>query len=253
MEIRQKYLPIPSERRSGIAIQKITYIVCHDTGNDGATAIQNVNYYIKSANDIQASAHAFVDDLGVIECIPNHEKSWHVRYNAGIAPNLIGNFANDHSIGIELCYSTRGNFDSLRAYQNYVTYIAGLMKTYNLKSSDLYQHAQLDPTRRTDPINAFSKINKTWDNFLQDIEVELQTKQINKNMQTILRVLSIVALETQTQIFYVVDIVIDGETEQDTFGSWIVEGHGFDIPKAVEYAKTKCPETTEVVTYVVEK
>src|ERR1035437_8792696 len=103
MQITQKYIPINTLRRGGEAIEKVTYIVCHDTANDGATALDNVNYYIKSADDIQASAHAFVDADGVIECIPLTEKAWHVRYNAGIAPNLYGNFANDHAIGVELC------------------------------------------------------------------------------------------------------------------------------------------------------
>ena len=186
MEIKQKLIPIGTERRSGVVLGKVTYIVCHDTANDGATALDNVNYYIKSANDIQASAHAFVDDLGVLECIPLTEKAWHVRYNAGIAPNLIGNYANDHAIGVELCYTTRGNFDALGAYKNYVTYIALLLKEYNLTADNLVAHGTLDPTRRTDPFNAFGKLGKTWDNFISDIKVELQTTTINlnKNMNT---------------------------------------------------------------------
>lgn len=177
MQIIQKYIPINTQRRSGQKLGSVLYITAHDTANDGATAQENVDYYIKSCNDLQASAHAFVDDLGVIECVPLDEKAWHVRYNAGIAPNLPPTLANDHSIGIELCYTTRGNFDALRAYENYVTYIAGLMKTYNLKITDLVAHGTLDPTRRTDPFNALGKLGKTWDNLISDIGRALPTNQ----------------------------------------------------------------------------
>lgn len=179
MNIKQKYLPVPSQRRSGEKIEEITYLVCHDTGSNGSTAEENVDWYIKSANDLQASAHAFVDDQGVIECIPLSEKAWHVRYNAGIAPNLQGNFANDHAIGIELCYSTRGNFDTHGAYKNYCEYIASLCHAYSLDMTKLVQHTELDPTRRTDPLNAFKTIGKTWEQFLEDIRSILQTKSIH--------------------------------------------------------------------------
>lgn len=176
--ITQKYLPIPSQRRSGIPISTIKYIVCHDTGNDGSTALGNVNYYIQSAQLEQASAHAFVDDKGVIECIPLTEKAWHVRYNAGIAPNIDGSFANDHAIGVELCFSSHNSFDSQQAYTNYCEYIADLIKKFNLSADNLVSHATLDPSRRTDPINAFSKIGKRWEMFLADIR-SILTKEIN--------------------------------------------------------------------------
>jgi N-acetylmuramoyl-L-alanine amidase CwlA len=179
MIITEKLLPVPSQRRSGEAIEKVTYIVCHDTANDGATALQNVNYFIQSANGTdQASAHAFVDDQGVIIDLLLSEKAWHVRYNAGIAPNIAGNFANDHAIGVELCYSTKGVFSTLKAYQNYCTYIVSLMQEYKLDTTKLIQHAELDPTRRTDPINAFSTIGKTWAMFLEDISALIN---VNKN------------------------------------------------------------------------
>lgn len=179
MQITQKYLPIPSNRRSGEKILDIKYIVCHDTGNDGSTALGNVNYYIQSASAEQASAHTFVDDQGAIECIPLTEKAWHVRYNAGIAPNIDGSFANDHAIGVELCFSTYGIFDSKKAYENYCEYIGGLLIQYGLDTTKLVQHAQLDPSRRTDPFNAFSKIGKTWDMFLKDVQSIISSKQIH--------------------------------------------------------------------------
>lgn len=179
MQVTQKYLPVPSQRRSGEAIIGVKYIVAHDTANDGSTALQNVNYYINSADDMQASAHAFADDTGVIECVPLTEKAWHVRYNAGIAPNVAGSFANDYAIGVELCYSTRGKFDTQKAYQNYVTYIAQLCFKYKLNPNiNIVAHGTLDPVNRTDPFNAFGKIGKTWTLFIADVYYTLSALTI---------------------------------------------------------------------------
>ena len=185
--ITAKYIPKGTKRRSGILNKGIRFIVCHDTGNDGSTALQNVDYYIKSANEVQASAHAFVDDFGVIECIPTSEKAWHVRYSATQDNDLYKGDANDFALGIELCFTTRGNFDSKKAYENYVEYMRDLCEKYSLDpTKHLVAHATLDPTRRTDPLNAFSKIGKTWENFIEDVsgkkvdrKLELLDKAIN--------------------------------------------------------------------------
>ncbi len=166
----QKLLPVPSLRRSGQKILGVKFIVAHDTANDGASAMQNVDYYIKSANLEEASAHAFVDDKGVIECIPLTEKAWHVRRNVPNDNLIYGVDANDYAIGVELCYSTKGLFSSIIAYNNYVTYIKGLCTKYNINpATGVVGHYKLDPDRRTDPINAFSKIGKTWEDFIKDL------------------------------------------------------------------------------------
>jgi N-acetylmuramoyl-L-alanine amidase CwlA len=168
--ITQKLLPVPSQRRSGLKLDAVKFIVCHDTANDGATALNNVNYYIQSANDMQASAHAFVDANGVIECIPLTEKAWHVNYGTTVDNKMFGFDANDDALAVELCYSTKGLFDSKKAYNNYVEYIRGLCQKYGLDPrTKLVAHGTLDPARRSDPFNAFSKIGKTWQNFIDDV------------------------------------------------------------------------------------
>lgn len=172
LTIIQKYLPSPSLRRSGLPISPagIRFIVCHDTANDGTSALTNVNYYIQSANEMQASAHSFVDASGVIECIPQTEKAWHVQYGVPVDNKMFGFDANDDAVGVELCYSTKGLFDSKMAYQNYVDYIRSLCVKYNLDPrTKLVAHGTLDPARRTDPFNAFGKIGKTWQDFIEDV------------------------------------------------------------------------------------
>lgn len=187
MQIIQKLIPVGTLRRSGQAIKGVKFIVAHDTGNDNSTAQNNVDYYIKSANEMSASAHVFVDDKGAIWCVPETEKAWHVRYNVPLDNQIFGGDANDYAIGVELCYSTRGAFDSRKAYENYCDLIADLCKKYHLDPHQhIIGHYKLDPTRKTDPINAFSKIGKTWDNFIADVSSriggeELVTIQVPKS------------------------------------------------------------------------
>jgi len=86
-EITKQYLTNNTKRRPGLAIHpSVKFIVAHDTGNFGSTAKNNVDYYQRTNNESQASAHIFVDDKQIIECIPSittdkPEKAWHVRYN----------------------------------------------------------------------------------------------------------------------------------------------------------------------------
>lgn len=191
-----KLIPTGTMRRSGKKIDPIKYIVCHDTGNSGSTAMQNVDYMIKSADEMSASAHYFVDDQYAINCIPETEKAWHVRYNAGIAPNVKGSYANDCSISVELCYG--GKIDNQTAYKNYVSLVQDICNRYALTTKALFTHKQLDPTRRTDPENALVLVGKTWDQFVADVgaglttKVEINSPKEHKNMLTTIAVILLI-------------------------------------------------------------
>lgn len=177
MEITQKLLPI-SERRSGQKLGKVMYIVAHDTGNSGSTALQNVDYYIRSADEVQESAHYFIDDKQIIQCVPDDEKAWHVRYNTNVVPNVAGSYANDHALGIELCFG--GEIDTEKAYFNYCSLIASLCEKYNLNpNEDIVAHSTLDPLRRKDPLNSFIRVGKSWEEFISDV-ISKSTMEITK-------------------------------------------------------------------------
>ncbi len=168
--ITQKYLPTNTLRRSGQKILGVKFLVAHDTGNPGSTALNNVDYYIKSANEMESSAHAFVDDLGVIECIPFSEKAWHVRRNVNTDNALFGVDANDYALGIELCFFPADITRSKQAYKNYVEYIKSICVSYNINpATHIKGHFQLDSERRADPINAFKYIGKNWEDFIKDV------------------------------------------------------------------------------------
>ena len=73
-----------------------------------------------------------VQDTAIFEVVPLNEKAWHVRYNVETDNKIYGYDANDTAIGVELCYSTKGNIDNLQAYTNYCEYIAYLCLKFNL-------------------------------------------------------------------------------------------------------------------------
>lgn len=170
MNIIQKYIPIGTKRRSGQKILGVKFVVAHDTGNDKSTALQNVSYFINSANEMEASAHTFIDDKEIIECIPQTEKAWHVRRNVTKDNEMFGVDSNDYSIGVELCFFSNDLERSRKAYNNYVQYIKALCVKYKLDpTKHVVGHYTLDPGRRTDPLNAFKHIGKTWADFIVDL------------------------------------------------------------------------------------
>ena len=170
--ITTRLLPPHSKRRSGILIPKVIFLVAHDTGNQGSTAAQNVSFYSRTAGEESASAHFFVDDVEILECIPvlsgPPEKAWHVRYDQAEDNKIFGEDANDGAIGIELCYGPK--IDATEAYLRYVWLFSQLCTKFNL---DPYHHITghflLDPARRTDPINALSKSGRSFDGLLNDV------------------------------------------------------------------------------------
>jgi len=171
--MRNDLLPIGTKRRSGIKINKVRFGVSHDTGNPNSTAQGNVNYYKNSANDQSASAQVFIDEKEILICIPLDEKAWHVIYEKPIDNQLYGDDANDIAIGIELCYFPNDYNRSLKAYEKYVWFHAWLAYTYKLDiSKDFVGHYTLDPQRKTDPMNAFKVVGKTFAQFLKDVQAE---------------------------------------------------------------------------------
>lgn len=171
--MRNDLLPIGTKRRSGIKINKVRFGVSHDTGNPNSTAQGNVNYYKSSANVQSASAQVFIDEKDILICIPLNEKAWHVMYDKPLDNKLYGDDANDIAIGIELCYFPNDYNRSMKAYEKYVWFHAWLAYTYKLNiSKDFIGHYTLDPQRKTDPMNAFKILGKTFPQFLKDIQSE---------------------------------------------------------------------------------
>lgn len=174
--VTPRYLTAPSKRRSGIKMtDAVRFIVAHDTGNEGSTAVNNVAYYERSRDEMSASAHIFVDDKIILECVPvltaPPEKAWHVRYNVPIDDKLYGIQANDAAIGVEYCFGA--NIDADEAYRRYVWVIAYACYKYNLDPAiSVTGHFILDPARKTDPVTGLARSRRTYDQLLADIVTE---------------------------------------------------------------------------------
>jgi len=118
--ITPRYLTKVSKRRSGIPISPgVKFIVAHDTGNPNSTADGNVRYYERTRDEISASAHLFVDDREIIECIPAiegspQEKARDVLYDIFADDQFFGYNTNDAALGVEYCYG-----DPIKAEEGY--------------------------------------------------------------------------------------------------------------------------------------
>lgn len=175
--IRADYLPKGTKRRGGAKAKKIRFIVWHDTGNPGSTAKGNVNYFKNSANSMSASAHLFVDDKEIIECIPavtgTPEKAWHVIYDVTTDNKMYGDDANDAAIGVEMCWG--GNVNNTESYKRTVWLLAYLCHKFGLDPKrDIVGHDTLDPKRKVDPTNALRKMGKTFAQGINDVVKEYQ-------------------------------------------------------------------------------
>lgn len=174
--ITARYLPKPSKRRSGLAMSPgVRFVVAHDTGNPNSSAAANVKYYENSAQKESASAHLFVDDHEILECIPAvlgaPEKAWHVLYNTPTDNQLFGFNANDAAIGVEYCYGDSINADE--SYRRYVWLIAYICYTYKLNpAKSVVGHFFLDPQRKTDPVTGLAHSRRSYEQLLKDVVTE---------------------------------------------------------------------------------
>ena len=178
-DITKDYLPIrkgKTGRRGGKKMDKCVFTVAHDTGNPNSAAENNVNYYKDTANEQSASAHIFVDDKKIIECVPLltsdiPEKAFHVMYDKPTDNRIYGDDAIDIAAGVEYCYGN--NINSDEAYKRYVWVLAYIAYKFNQNPLvDLVGHMILDPQRRTDPENGLSQSGRSYKQLILDVYSE---------------------------------------------------------------------------------
>jgi len=147
--------------------------VAHDTGNPGSTAAGNVRYYTDTYRTATpASAHLFVDDRQILECVPaitgSPEKAWHVLYDRREDNILYGCNANDAAIGVEYCYG--GTINADEAYRRYMWLLAYLCVKFELDPRrDITGHCFLDPGRKTDPVSGLLQSRRSFSQLLADV------------------------------------------------------------------------------------
>lgn len=125
---------------------KIKYIVYHYTANKTDKAKSNANYF--KNNVVKASAHYFVDDTSVYQSVPDLKIAWAVggkKYsdcNSTGGGTMYGKITNTNSISIEMC-STNGVITD-KTIENAVALGKKLMKAYNIPSSNIYRHTDVN-------------------------------------------------------------------------------------------------------------
>lgn len=156
LQIQKK---ITKVNRTKLANKENKYIVIHYTGNNGDTAKGNCNYF-ENANR-QASAHYFVDENSIWQCVEDYDAAWHV----GGAKKYYSECRNNNSIGIELCsrINADGKFfikeETIKNAQNLIAY---LMTKYNISSENVIRH--YDVTHKICP-EPFVRNKENWLKF----------------------------------------------------------------------------------------
>ena len=103
------------------------YITLHDTGNParGANALNHAKYL---KNGPSVSWHYTVDDIRVVQHLPDSESAWHTGTNKG----------NTTSIGIEVCINSDGNLKA--AYDRAAVLCATLCRAHGIPAANIVQH-----------------------------------------------------------------------------------------------------------------
>lgn len=148
---------------------KPTRIVVHNTAND-ASARNEISYMKTNNNEL--SFHYAVDDVEVVQGIPENRNSW----NAGDGANGKG---NREGISIEICYSKSGGSKFTKAEQNAVELIVDILKRYGWGISKVTKHQDYNgkycPHRTLD---------MGWDRFIKMVEKKLNEKPVTTNTST---------------------------------------------------------------------
>ena len=137
--------------------RNIKYIVIHYTANNGDTAKGNTNYFKNEYRG--ASAHYFVDETSIWQCVEDKDISWH----CGAKKYMHTYCRNENSIGIEMCSRKDGNYYfKEQTIKNTVELVKELMKKYNISIENVIRH--YDVTGKVCPEPYVRDIN-AWNDF----------------------------------------------------------------------------------------
>ena len=110
-----------------------TRVVIHNTAND-APAANEISYM--RYNDLEISFHYAVDDVNIVQGIPENRNAWASGDGHG-KDNMEG-------IHIEICYSKSGGEKFDKAEQNAAEFTASLLKKYGWGIDKMTKHRDYD-------------------------------------------------------------------------------------------------------------
>lgn len=118
--------------------QPVRYIVMHYTANNGDTAKNNCDYYHR-VGGLQASAHYFVDEHGVMQSVREGDTAWHCGARAYWHPEC----RNANSIGIEMCSRKRADgsyYIKPETVANAAALAKDIMQRYGIDTDHVLRH-----------------------------------------------------------------------------------------------------------------
>ena len=127
----------PSNYRAG-RTQPVRYIVLHYTACNGDTARNNCDYYHR-VGGLQASAHYFCDEHGVMQSVREGDTAWHCGARAYWHPEC----RNGNSIGIEMCSRKRADgsyYIKPETVANAATLAKDIMQRYGIDTDHVLRH-----------------------------------------------------------------------------------------------------------------
>lgn len=133
------------------------FIVVHNTAND-ASARNEIAYMI--GNNDSTSYHYAVDDVEVIQAIPENRTAWHAGDGIGKG-NMSG-------ISIEICYSKSGGSKFNKAEDNAVELIVDILRRYGWGIDKVTKHQ--DYSGKYCPHRT---LDMGWDRFLKKVHDRL--------------------------------------------------------------------------------
>ena len=139
------------------------YIVIHYVGAV-SSAKANANYFFK--NKLQASAHYFVDEKEIWQCVEDYNGAWHVG-----AKKYYNGARNNNSIGIEMCCKKDSNghwFIEDKTIQNTLELTKELMNRYSIPNSRVTIHNEVSGKICPEP---FVRNPNLWIEFKNKLEV----------------------------------------------------------------------------------
>ena len=110
-----------------------TRVVIHNTAND-APAANEISYM--RYNDLEISFHYAVDDVNIVQGIPENRNTWASGDGHGKG--------NMEGIHIEICYSKSGGEKFDKAEQNAAEFTASLLKKYGWGIDKVTKHRDYD-------------------------------------------------------------------------------------------------------------
>ena len=143
------------------------FIVVHNTAND-ASAENEIKYMIGNENKV--SFHYAVDDVEIVQGIPENRNS----YNAGDGANGPG---NRKGIAIEICYSKSGGEKFDKAEKNAAEFIAMKLKEKGWGIDKVKKHQ--DFSNKNCPHRT---LQLGWERFLNMIKSHMNVPQTTKSI-----------------------------------------------------------------------